>query len=61
MNSTDIIANVTKPFVENLTLGETAFYISCGIVGTVFNALVLWIALTYINTEDKPRQVGNLF
>ncbi|CAA86863.3 G-protein coupled receptor aex-2 [Caenorhabditis elegans] len=57
MNSTDIIANVTKPFVENLTLGETAFYISCGIVGTVFNALVLWIALTYINTEDKPRQI----
>ncbi|CAB3410413.1 unnamed protein product [Caenorhabditis bovis] len=58
MNST--ISNVTaapQPFVENFTIGETLFYVSCGVIGTIFNSIVLWIALRYINTEDKPRQI----
>ncbi|CAO4383363.1 unnamed protein product [Caenorhabditis nigoni] len=57
MNSTEVVANATKPFDESFTLGETAFYVSCGVVGTLFNSIVLWIALRYINTEDKPRQI----
>uniref|UniRef100_A0A1I7TZY9 G_PROTEIN_RECEP_F1_2 domain-containing protein n=1 Tax=Caenorhabditis tropicalis TaxID=1561998 RepID=A0A1I7TZY9_9PELO len=57
MNSTDLVTNVTKPFIEDFTIGETAFYLSCGIVGTIFNSIVLGIALRYINTEDKPRQI----
>ncbi|CAD6193353.1 unnamed protein product [Caenorhabditis auriculariae] len=46
-----------QPFIEEFTVGETIFYLSCGIIGTIFNSLVLYIALRYINTEDKPRQI----
>uniref|UniRef100_A0A1I7XMW4 G_PROTEIN_RECEP_F1_2 domain-containing protein n=1 Tax=Heterorhabditis bacteriophora TaxID=37862 RepID=A0A1I7XMW4_HETBA len=42
---------------EHPTIGETAFYLSSGAIGSVFNALVLWIALRYIDTDDKPRQI----
>ncbi|CAL2049099.1 unnamed protein product [Caenorhabditis brenneri] len=56
MNSTDVAKNVTSP-TEDFTLGETAFYLSCGIAGSIFNLIVLGIAMRYINTEDKPRQI----
>ncbi|PAV61061.1 hypothetical protein WR25_14041 [Diploscapter pachys] len=26
-------------------------------VGTIFNSMVIWIAMRYIDTEDKPRQI----
>uniref|UniRef100_A0A8R1DQF4 G_PROTEIN_RECEP_F1_2 domain-containing protein n=1 Tax=Caenorhabditis japonica TaxID=281687 RepID=A0A8R1DQF4_CAEJA len=60
MNSTALVTNSTeadKPFEDNITFGETLFYVSCGVIGTIFNSIVLWIALKYINTEDKPRQI----
>ncbi|KIH47169.1 hypothetical protein ANCDUO_22775 [Ancylostoma duodenale] len=43
---------------DQVTLGETIFYLSNGAVGSLFNCIVLWIALVYIDTDDKPRQGG---
>ncbi|EPB74945.1 hypothetical protein ANCCEY_05962 [Ancylostoma ceylanicum] len=42
---------------DQVTLGETIFYLSNGAVGSLFNCIVLWIALVYIDTDDKPRQI----
>lgn len=39
------------------TLFETTFYLSCGILGVAFNALVLFIAFKFVDTHDKPRQL----
>ncbi|CAI4225400.1 unnamed protein product [Auanema sp. JU1783] len=43
--------------VDSVTIYESAFYFSAGSLGTVFNSLVLFIALKYVNSDDKPRQI----
>ncbi|CAJ0609968.1 unnamed protein product [Cylicocyclus nassatus] len=53
MNATNSAAVVHEQF----TLGEYIFYLSNGAVGSLFNFIVLWIAMIYIDTDDKPRQI----
>lgn len=49
--------NVTN-YDEHLTMSEIYFYILNGGFGSVFNLVVLFIAIRHVDTYDKPRQVG---
>ncbi|VDM54726.1 unnamed protein product [Angiostrongylus costaricensis] len=52
MNDTNDIAAL-----DQFTLAEIVFYLSNGAIGSLFNCIVLWIALVHIDTDDKPRQI----
>uniref|UniRef100_A0A7E4ZSS7 G_PROTEIN_RECEP_F1_2 domain-containing protein n=1 Tax=Panagrellus redivivus TaxID=6233 RepID=A0A7E4ZSS7_PANRE len=54
-NVTDATAS---PPPERMTQIETLFYIINGSLGASFNAIVLFIALKYADTYDKPRQIA---
>lgn len=54
----DTLNSTSAPKIdEQFTILESLFYLTCGMVGTIFNSMVIWIAMRYIDTEDKPRQV----
>ncbi|KAH7698611.1 Protein AEX-2, partial [Aphelenchoides avenae] len=42
---------------EHLTAFEFYFYLVNGLLGTLFNSVVMWIALRHTDTHDKPRQI----
>lgn len=48
---------VNETTTDHLTLEERYFYLTNGILGTTFNAVVLLIALRHADTYDKPRQI----
>uniref|UniRef100_A0A914YJD8 G-protein coupled receptors family 1 profile domain-containing protein n=1 Tax=Panagrolaimus superbus TaxID=310955 RepID=A0A914YJD8_9BILA len=49
--------NGTAP-MEHMTAAEVYFYLINGSLGTIFNAVVLVIALRHADTYDKPRQIA---
>ena len=52
----DSITNDTGQ-VDHLSPLEVYFYIINGTLGTIFNTVVLLIALGYADTYEKPRQI----
>ncbi|CAI5453978.1 unnamed protein product [Caenorhabditis angaria] len=50
-------SNETAVSIDDFTWFEFMFYECAGVIGAIFNVIVLYIALRYINTEDKPRQI----
>uniref|UniRef100_A0A0K0E5D3 G_PROTEIN_RECEP_F1_2 domain-containing protein n=1 Tax=Strongyloides stercoralis TaxID=6248 RepID=A0A0K0E5D3_STRER len=44
-------------YVDRITTIETYFYLSCGILGAIFNLIVLFIGFRHVDTSDKPRQI----
>ena len=57
-NGTTMNASVA-PHQEHLTSFERNFYLFNGLIGTLLNVLVLFIALFHVDTHDKPRQARN--
>ncbi|KAK0397172.1 hypothetical protein QR680_002017 [Steinernema hermaphroditum] len=53
--SSAMISNDTM--IDDFTLFEQSFYLVNGFLGTVFNSVVLFIALRHVDTYDKPRQI----
>uniref|UniRef100_A0A914CS79 7TM GPCR serpentine receptor class x (Srx) domain-containing protein n=1 Tax=Acrobeloides nanus TaxID=290746 RepID=A0A914CS79_9BILA len=56
MNATD----ESSRFYEYLTVPEQYFYLVNGGLGSIFNVIVLFIALRHADTYDKPRQVNSM-
>ncbi|CEF70704.1 G protein-coupled receptor, rhodopsin-like family and GPCR, rhodopsin-like, 7TM domain-containing protein [Strongyloides ratti] len=44
-------------YVDRITVIETYFYLSCGVLGALFNLIVLFIGFRHVDTSDKPRQI----
>uniref|UniRef100_A0A0N5A474 G_PROTEIN_RECEP_F1_2 domain-containing protein n=1 Tax=Parastrongyloides trichosuri TaxID=131310 RepID=A0A0N5A474_PARTI len=44
-------------YVDRITIIEMSFYLSSGILGAIFNLIVLFIAFRHVDTSDKPRQI----
>uniref|UniRef100_A0A1I7YTD3 G_PROTEIN_RECEP_F1_2 domain-containing protein n=1 Tax=Steinernema glaseri TaxID=37863 RepID=A0A1I7YTD3_9BILA len=56
MNVSDALSS-NDTLVDDFTLFEQCFYLVNGFLGTVFNSVVLFIALRHADTFDKPRQI----
>uniref|UniRef100_A0A914DZV3 G-protein coupled receptors family 1 profile domain-containing protein n=1 Tax=Acrobeloides nanus TaxID=290746 RepID=A0A914DZV3_9BILA len=60
LNATNEFNNATNEslsYDEHLTLPEQIFYLVNGSLGSIFNVIVLFIALLHADTYDKPRQI----
>uniref|UniRef100_A0A914E057 G-protein coupled receptors family 1 profile domain-containing protein n=1 Tax=Acrobeloides nanus TaxID=290746 RepID=A0A914E057_9BILA len=63
LNATNEFNNATNEslsYDEHLTLPEQIFYLVNGSLGSIFNVIVLFIALLHADTYDKPRQVNSM-